>query len=31
MKTESNIKVLKKLKDLVDFSNLDKNHELISN
>ena len=31
MKTENIIKELKKLEDVFDFSNLDKNHELFSN
>ena len=31
MRTENNIKNLKKLEDFFDFSNLDKNHELYSN
>ena len=31
MKTENIIKDLKNLEDMFDFSNLDKNHELISN
>ena len=31
VKTENNIKDLKKLEDFFNFSNLDENHELLSN